>query len=162
MRWFHQGQDQHPPTPGEPPPAEDSIPVLARDLKALDRHINASAGRLPLPATPQARRVSDILMTALRTDEARALDIHARLLIGGLVRDYLPTTLNSFMALDPATAQTPRPSGRTPAAALLEQLDLLEGSATDLLTAVRNDDADALTTQGNFLETKFRRSDLDL
>ena len=31
-----------------------------------------------------------------------------------------------------------------------------------VLAAARSQDADALTTQGNFLRTKFTRSDLDL
>ncbi len=57
---------------------------------------------------------------------------------------------------------TPRTGGKTPTAALEEQLDFLLGSATEVLTAVRNDDANALVAQGSFLRTKFARSELDL
>lgn len=162
MRWFQRGQaDPHQPEP-EPVLSEDDVRALARDLGELDRHINASAGRLPIAATPQSRRITDTLRAALGTNEARELDIHARLLIGGMVRDYLPTTLDSFLALDPATAHAPRPSGRTPEQSLIDQLDTLETSALEMLTAVRNDDADSVMTQGSFLQTKFSRSDLDL
>jgi hypothetical protein len=38
----------------------------------------------------------------------------------------------------------------------------LENSALDLLEATRSRDVDELLSQGNFLGTKFSRSDLDL
>jgi hypothetical protein len=100
--------------------------------------------------------------TVLHTTRDRDLDIHARVSLNGILRDYLPTTLRTFLALDPATRNTPRAGGKTPTAALEEQLDFLLGSATDVLTAVRNDDANALVAQGSFLRTKFARSELDL
>ncbi len=56
----------------------------------------------------------------------------------------------------------PRPSGRTPTGSLIEQLETLWASATDLLDAIRAQDADAMLTQGSFLRTKFTGSDLDL
>jgi hypothetical protein len=44
----------------------------------------------------------------------------------------------------------------------MEQLDALETSALGVLQAAQQQDVDALMTQGNFLRTKFSRSDLDL
>jgi hypothetical protein len=82
--------------------------------------------------------------------------------IRGMVSDYLPTTLRSFLALDPEVVDVPRPSGMTPVQSLLEQLQTLLSSATDLLASARAHDADALLSQGSFLRTKFTRSDLDL
>ena len=82
--------------------------------------------------------------------------------INGIVGDYLPTTLRAYLDLDPALTERPGPSGRTPRAALREQLDALAGAADDLLDAAQAHDVDALFTQGNFLRTKFTRSDLDL
>ena len=55
-----------------------------------------------------------------------------------------------------------RPSGRTPADSLLEQIDSLQTAADAILVAARAQDADALMTQGNFLRTKYSGSDLDL
>ncbi len=161
MRWLHRNADELRSPPAEPEP-DDSVTALNAELAALDRLINANAGKLPLAATPQARRITDTLRTAIATDSTRELDIHARVLISGMARDYLPTTINVFTGLDPATAQSVRPSGQTPVESLLDQLDTLETSALDMLTAVRNNDADSLTTQGSFLHTKFTRSDLDL
>ncbi|MDQ6839318.1 MAG: hypothetical protein M3137_13575 [Actinomycetota bacterium] len=171
MRWFQREQG-HQPAPQQPR-GEDDVEVLSRKLDALDRRINASAGRLPLAAVPQCRRITDMLRTALgapgtggnvtwANDADRSLDVRARQLIAGMAGDYLPTTLSSFLALDPATASTAGRSGRSPAEGLLDQLAVLEASTWDLLTAVHNEDVDSLTTQGSFLTTKFSRSDLDL
>jgi hypothetical protein len=44
----------------------------------------------------------------------------------------------------------------------MEQLDALEGAALAVLQASQQQDVDGLLTQGNFLRTKFTRSDLDL
>ena len=46
--------------------------------------------------------------------------------------------------------------------ALHGQLDALQSSASATLVATRNQDVDALMTQGSFLSTKFSGSDLDL
>ena len=44
----------------------------------------------------------------------------------------------------------------------MEQLDSLQPSADAVLVAAREQDVDALVSQGNFLRTKFTGSDLDL
>jgi hypothetical protein len=82
--------------------------------------------------------------------------------INGIVGDYLPTTLRTYLNLDPSLTEQVGPSGRTPRAALREQVDSLAGAADELLAATRAHDVDALFTQGSFLRTKFTRSDLDL
>ena len=55
-----------------------------------------------------------------------------------------------------------RPTGRTPKESLLDQIISLWAGAADVLTAAQAKDADALVSQGNFLQTKFTGSDLDL
>jgi hypothetical protein len=90
------------------------------------------------------------------------LDIYAVVQINGVVDDYLPTTLRTYLNLDPSLAEQVGPSGRTPRAALIEQLDALQDAADDLLHAAQARDVDALVSQGNFLRTKFTGSDLDL
>jgi hypothetical protein len=79
-----------------------------------------------------------------------------------MVDDYLPTTLRAYLNLDPSVTEQPGPSGRSPRAALREQLESLSAAAQEMLDATRSQDVDALFTQGNFLKTKFTRSDLDL
>ena len=57
----------------------------------------------------------------------------------------------------------PRPSGLTPTESLMEQLDALEALGRRLSwRRPRQQDVDALMTQGSFLRTKFTGSDLDL
>lgn len=158
--WFRRAQN----AVSEPQePAQDSPEVLASTLADLIRMINRNAGRLPVAAVVAARRVTDAVDEILDSiaDDVTP-DVQAIISVRGIVHDYLPTTLHRFLALDPATTREPLMSGRTPADQVTEQLDELGRAATDVLVATRARDADDLVTQGNFLRTKFTRSDLDL
>jgi hypothetical protein len=139
----------------------DSPPALAAQVVVVNRMINAAAGQLPTAATVTARSVTDVVDTVLRASAAD-LDIHARVSLNGVLRDYLPTTLRAYLALDPVTRTTARAGAGTPQQALVEQLDFLLDAASDVLEAVRRDDANALVAQGNFLRSKFAGSELEL
>ena len=167
MNWLfgRQQQDQPGPSPTQSTQVTevpDSPSALAAEVFRVNRFINASAGQLPGEGVVASRRITDAIGTVLHTTRDRDLDIHARVSLNGILRDYLPTTLRTFLALDPATRNEPRHGGKTPVEALDEQLDFLLDSATEVLAAVRNDDANALVAQGSFLRTKFGRSELDL
>ena len=138
-----------------------TAPPGARQHEVV-RFINANAGKLPVEAVVVARRAADSIRSVIDTADDRALDIHAVVSVNGIIGDYLPTTLRSYLNLDPRITDQVGPSGRTPRAALREQLDALSDAADDLLRATREHDVDALFSQGNFLRTKFTRSDLDL
>lgn len=141
---------------------EDSPAALRRAMAELDRFVNRSSGRLPGAAVVGARQITDILRDVVATSDVRPLDVYAVVSVKGIVGDYLPTTLRTYLAVDPSLHDTPRASGRTPTESLLEQLDALRSSAAATLEAANHEDADALMTQGAFLRTKFTRSDLDL
>lgn len=163
MTWFRRvfGDDEraHPP----PPPADDDSPDTLRDrLWQLVRFINGNAGKLPVEAVVTARSITDAIGQTIDTASDHDLDIYAIVQINGIVDDYLPTTLRTYLGLNPALTEQPGPSGRTPRAALRDQLDALQEAADDLLHAAQARDVDALASQGNFLRTKFSRSDLDL
>jgi hypothetical protein len=160
--WFRRGEPA-PLVPTGPQPDEgDSPEALQAAITSVVRLINASAGRLPLRAVVAARRITDVLTEIVDTSDVRPLDVYAVISVRSAATDYLPTTLRSFLALDEELVEVPRGSGRTPVQSLLEQLDTLEESATAVLEAAQQQDVDALMTQGNFLRTKFTRSDLDL
>jgi hypothetical protein len=145
------------------PDASDTPDALRATIFELIAFVNRSAGRLPAEAVVIARRITDTVREVVDgADSERGLDVYAIVAIRGILDDYLPTTLRTYLALDPGLVDVPRPSGRTPSESLLEQLDALWSSATDLLVATHAHDADALLSQGNFLRTKFTRSDLDL
>jgi hypothetical protein len=164
VTWFRRGQDgQRPHGPATAPaPAPDSPPELYRELFELNRFINQNSGRLPGEAVVNARRVTDTIRETIDTSEVRPLDVYAVVSVRSTLEDYLPTTLRRYLAVNPELLDSPRSSGRTARQSLLEQLVALQDSADLVLVAARDQDVDALLTQGNFLRTKFSASDLDL
>jgi hypothetical protein len=153
------------PGPVDPKPATDpgdSPEALRRTLSQAVTFINRSSGQLPVKAVVDARRLTDTLAEIIDTSEVRPLDIYAVISVRATLRDYLPTTLRGFVAVAPELRDTARASGRTPVQSLLEQIEALQNSASQVLVAARNQDVDALMTQGSFLKTKFSGSDLDL
>jgi len=164
MNWLFGRQEQQ-ETRTQPAPATevpDSPTALAAELFRVNRFINSSAGQLPTGSVVLSRRITDTVGDVLHATRDRELDIQARVSLNGILRDYLPTTLRTDLALDPSTRDHPGRSGKSPTDALSEQLDFLLDSASEVLAAVRNDDANALLAQGSFLRTKFARSELDL
>jgi hypothetical protein len=141
---------------------KDKPEALLASMFELVQSVNSNAGKLPAEGVVVARRVLDVVREVIETSADRELDIRAIVAVRGILEDYLPTTLRAYLAIDPSVVDQPRPSGRTPAQSFIEQLELLWGSATDLLDAARAHDADALLSQGSFLSTKFSGSDLDL
>ena len=141
---------------------QDSPQALRWNVWQLDRVINAAAGQLPGEVVVAARRVTDVLREVVDTSADRALDVYAVVSIRAIVEDYLPTTLRRYLALDPDIRAVARPSGRNPRESLMEQVLSLLQAALSILSSTREQDADALLTQGSFLRTKFSGSDLDL
>ncbi len=153
MRWFRREEEPvRLPEPPQPGPAVDEA----------DRHINRSGGRLPVWATVRARWITDTLRAILDTTQKQTLEVSTVVLVTATAADYLPTTLDRYLAVDETQRDQPRADGRTPVDHLRDQLADLHAAATEALAAVRDRDADALMTQGAFLRTKFTRSDLDL
>jgi hypothetical protein len=162
VTWFRRAQDRARDAVAPEDDPEDRPDALLGHLFDLVRQVNRDAGRLPAEAVVDARRVLDAVRLVVASADDRPLDVRAVVAVRGILGDYLPTTLRTYLALDPAVVDVPRPSGRTPRESLIEQLETLEDSATDLLDAIRAQDADAMLSQGSFLRTKFARSDLDL
>jgi len=140
----------------------DGPQSLGRAVDELDRFINSSAGHLPTAAVVNARAVTDTLRLIIATSATRPLDVYAIIAVRGIVEDYLPTTVKGYLAVAPDLLDVARASGHTPTQSLMMQLDALQSSASATLVAARNEDADALMTQGTFLRVKFSGSDLDL
>jgi hypothetical protein len=162
MTRFLRRKDDGTTTASAPTPPPDSPAVLMRGVYDLINLINVNSGRLPVEAVVAARQVTDLMRELIDTAGDRELDVYVVVAVTGIVTDYLPTTLRSYLALDPSLVDTPRSSGRTPSQSVVEQIESLWDSAADLLDATRTRDADAVLTHGNFLRTKFTRSDLDL
>src|SRR5437868_2531244 len=131
--WFRRGRDDAPPSPPAPDP--DAPEALLRRLWELIQFVNRSSGTLPNDAIVIARRITDTVRDVIDTATDRTLDAHAIAQINGIVGDYLPTTLRTYLALDPSITDKPLASGRTPRAALAEQLESLLTAASELLSA---------------------------
>lgn len=167
LDWLRREPRAPAPSPGSPAAAApDDVPALRASLRGTVALVNRSADRLPDGAVPRVRAVEDQLRELLDHEESTAwssLSGQAQYALSATVQDYLPTTVGAFLALPDGFASTHRnTAGRTPGEELLEQLRLLDDAVRDLVTAVYTGDAERLTTQGRFLDTKFSRSDLDL
>ena len=144
-------------------PARDPIEDLERQLSELVRRVNRAGGTMPEGGVPAVREVEDELRPLLRYLRSNPPTAEEMIPVRATVTDYLPSTVNAFLALPPDFALTHRNRmGRTPAEELLEQLRLLAEGAQEYATAIYAGDAQELTNQGRFLATKFTRSDLDL
>jgi hypothetical protein len=159
---FRRGRRERPSDDSPPAPSDDDPAVLLGTLYNLTREINRQSGRLPGQSVVTARLITDIIREVVETSSVRPLDVYALVSVKGIINDYLPTSLAKFLALPESQTHEARPSGLTPAASLQEQLVSLHDAAGSVLVAAQAQDADALMTQGNFLTTKFSRSDLDL
>lgn len=160
--WFHRTQE-HASTELSPQDDPNDKPeALLAAVAGLEQQVNSDAGKLPAEGVVIARRILDVIGEVIESSPEPELDVHAVVAIRSMLEDYLPTTLRAYLAIDPAVVDTVRPSGRTPAQSFTEQLDVLWSSAMDMLEASRAHDADALLSQGSFLQTKFSGSDLDL
>lgn len=150
------------------PPATpiDEVGQLRARLAELVARTNRAADRLPVGVVPQVRAIEDLLVELL--DHAQAttgssISAAERYSLTATIDDYLPGSVDAFLALPASFAGTHRSAdGKLPGEELLEQLVLLEQAVRDLALAVYSGDAERLSTQGRFLDTKFSQSDLDL
>ena len=77
--------------------------------------------------------------------------------------DYLPTSINAYLALQPGYATTHvLPGGRTALQLLEDQLKLLERKVDEIGMALRQLDSQRLLAHGRFLEETFDRRSEDL
>jgi hypothetical protein len=173
-RWF--GVDRGTPPPGSGasssgpagagPPGE--VAELRTALRALIRRVNAAAGRLPMGAVPEVRDVEDLLTEMLDYEErvvgsGAGIDVYEMTTITAVVHDYLPTSIDAYLALPRSFLSSHRNAdGETPGEELLSQLRILRKGVADLAQAIYAGDAPRLSAQGRFLDAKFSSSDLDL
>lgn len=154
------GHPQQDPVPGTPArPFADRMAEQANNISWAARRAGA---RLPIAALPQLGLIEDILYPLLTHLRANPPTVDEEIAVEAFVGDYLPTTLNAYLALNPQFARQPRADGTTPGDDLIEQLETLEDAIRDLAQALYAHDAQQLSVQGRFLGAKFSRSDLEL
>lgn len=143
--------EPEPPAPAAPEEAviRDDLPFLKGAVADLVREINASAGRLPAVAVVSSRRITDTLASVLELGAEQSLSVETKMAIRGIVTDYLPTTLRTYVKAE-------RAGEASAADELRKQVDELSRAARRLLEAVQRHDKDAQRVQGMFLESKYQ------
>jgi hypothetical protein len=138
-------------------------PKVARDTfdprqirQSLDRAYQMTHGRLPADAQSKVaeirREILELLPHAAQFPPGSA-DLYV---LRRMALDYLPTTIESYLALPPsyATGRVVK-EGKTPLEVMREQLDLLDARMDEITDAVHQRDSDRLLANGIFLEDRF-------
>jgi hypothetical protein len=142
---------------------EVEVAQLRRDLVALRAQVRRYGGRLPGEVQGRSRELLDTLDGILGRGEQLATNPEALHVVARTVRDYLPTSLETYLNLPRTFAMQRRIDGRRTAyEELVSQLTLLQTETGRIADALYQGEARSLSDQSRFLEEKFRRSELDL
>ncbi|WP_205706038.1 hypothetical protein, partial [Kineococcus indalonis] len=147
---------QHPS--GAVPPVTDAERALLATVHRVD-----TSGRFERADVVLVHEVADQLGPLLLRVAERGADPRVRHDLETLATEHLPRTVDDFLALPADYAREHRTAaGTTPAEELRNQLHLLLEGCRRLRDAVHDADLDRQQQQSRFLESKFRRSELDL
>ncbi|WP_432536039.1 hypothetical protein [Kineococcus arenarius] len=151
------------PFPERRPP--DAVPPVSdaeRALIATVHRVDAS-GRFERTDVVLVHEVADLLGPLLLRVAEGGADPRVRHDVETLATEHLPRTVEDYLALPADYAREHRtPAGTTPAEELRNQLHLLLEGCRRLRDAVHDADVDRQLQQSRFLESKFRRGELDL
>jgi hypothetical protein len=101
----------------------------------------------------QIRRKVDVLLGFADRFPPFSQDLY---LVRQTASDYLPRTLNAFLAMPKHTAERPLSAdGKTAHQELTAQLDLLIAKLDDIAGDLQRQDADRLLANRRFLEARF-------
>lgn len=150
------------PAPASSQPAEPFADRMFEKANTISWTARRAGAHLPVAALPQLGLIEDVLYPLLAHLRTSPPSVDEEIAVEAYVGDYLPTTLNAYLALNHQFAHQARVDGSTPGDDLVEQLETLEVAIRDLAQAVYAHDAQQLSVQGRFLSAKFSRSDLEL
>jgi hypothetical protein len=100
----------------------------------------------------QIKRKVDVLLSYADRFPPFSQDLY---LVRQTASDYLPRTINAYLAMPKETAQRPMQSGQTPYQELKAQLDLLDAKLDDIAQDLQRQDTDRLLANRKFLEDRF-------
>jgi len=137
--------------------AELSTELMAEQVKKL---VDSVAKGLPKEAVEVLHSIEATLTELLpRLRELRdrgVISAKDSFTVLETIRRYLPDTLATYLRLPKVYAQVQTLSGgRTASQILVEQLKVLDSSLKDVAKSAFTGDAEALITNGQFLEAKF-------
>ncbi|MCQ1954505.1 hypothetical protein [Arthrobacter sp. zg-Y238] len=133
-------------------PPEDLSSALAWSAALAKRN----RSRLPSEAYVSILETCQTLDAVIDAETRQPLgDPQFEYELSATVRDYLPSVLQSYVAIPPKMLETKQASGRTPNEELAEQLQLLAGQAETLHASRHRRTSAELTNTGNFLRERF-------
>ncbi len=147
--------------------APDEFAAIRQQLVTVIRRVRSSSGRLPPAAVVRARDVGDAVAQLVRELERRrsigaSIDALVVATLESTVNDYLPTSVDSFLAVADLSTVGDDAGRRRAEDQLCAQLELLSNGVQELVESVRSGAANPLDVHGRFLETKFGKTDLSL
>ena len=126
---------------------------------ALEKLQRQADERLPPDLAAKVGAISQTILDILPLASRSSIDRQDLFALERTVTDYLPSTINAYVTLPRAYANTRALDGGKTAKDLLgEQLDLIEDKMQEIQEAVARDDVNKLLTQGRFLEDRFGHS----
>ena len=134
-----------------------STEMLAQQIRKL---VDSVAKGLPNTAVDMLRSIEatlDELLPRLKEMQDRGvISAKQAFTVIETVRRYLPDTLAAYLRLPKLYAQKQTlADGRTAAQALVDQLKVLDSSLKEIANSAFRGDADALITNGQFLQSRF-------
>lgn len=143
--------------------AGDAVAALRPDLVALAGQVESARPRLDDDVFAAVDQILVLLGSVLDRAEVLATSPEHLFVVSRTIRDYLPTSLESYLNLPRTYALHSRVAGRRTAHdELMAQLALLQGQLSTVAQSVYDGDLQALVDQGRFLQEKFGPSNLDL
>jgi hypothetical protein len=124
--------------------------------KALDRAVRMGQGRLPSDVQAKVAEIRQEVLDVLPSANQFSTGSEDLYVIQRTATDYLPATLEAYLALPYAYATTRvLDGGKTPLDLLRAQLQLLDEKLDEITDAVHRRDSDRLLANGRFLEERF-------
>jgi hypothetical protein len=123
---------------------------------SLDRAVRMGQSRLPPDVQAKVVEIRQEVLDMLPSANQFSTGSQDLYVIQRTATDYLPSTLEAYLAL-PHTYATTRvlENGKTPLQLLREQLELLDEKLDEITDAVHRQDSDRLLANGRFLEERF-------
>lgn len=142
--------------PAGAPTQRSDIDDLASSLGWVTSHAKQNKHRLPSADYVTVLETCHTLDAVIDAQRAHPVgDARFEYELDAIIRQYLPTVLQSYLAVPASMVDTPQPNGRTPGQELTEQLGLLSGQADALHSSRHRQTSSDLTSNGNFLREKF-------
>ncbi|MEU8038201.1 hypothetical protein [Streptosporangium sp. NPDC049078] len=141
--------------------AEVESRQLETDLAALSAKVDGN--RFPDDVVRRVGALAEVLRDILRRADTLTSSPDHLHIVSQTIRDYLPSSLETYANLPRSYALTRRGEReRSAHEELLAQLDLLDTRLREVAESVYRGDEQALRDQGRFLRDRFGGSGLDL